>query len=90
LIKTINLFIAKARSKNIEVILVVSPTFKIITPEFFDIVNMIASQNKVKLLNYYTNDTFVENKQLFYDSEHLNDHGATVFSKLLSKEISKK
>lgn len=89
LIKTINLFIAKARSKNIEVILVVSPTFKKITLEFFDIVYKIASQNKVKLLNYYTNDTFVKNKNLFYDSEHLNDHGAAVFSKLLSKEIVK-
>lgn len=88
LIKTINLFITKAQSKNIEVILVISPTFKKIKPEFFVIANKIATQNKVRLVNYSDAKEFVSQKTLFHDSEHLNDKGALLFSKEVAKQIN--
>lgn len=87
LIKTINLFITKAQSKNIKVILVISPTFKKIKPEFFTIANEIAAQNKVKLVDYSNAEEFVSQKTLFHDSEHLNDKGALLFSKEVAKQI---
>lgn len=87
LIKTINLFITKAQSKNIKVILVISPTFKKIKPEFFTIANEIAAQNKVKLVDYSSAEEFVSQKTLFHDSEHLNDKGALLFSKEVAKQI---
>ena len=87
LIKTIELFITKAKSKNIEVVLVISPTFKKIKPDFFDIINNIAVKNKIQLLNYYSDKEFRNNKQLFSDSEHLNVKGAEVFSEKIASQI---
>lgn len=87
LIKTINQFITKAQSNNVEVVLVVSPTFKKIKPEFFDIVNKIALQNKVKFLNFYEAKKFKSQKNLFHDSEHLNDEGASLFTKEVISQI---
>ena len=87
LIKTINQFIAKAHSKDIEVILVFSPTFKRIKPEFFNIINRIANENKVRLLNYYNAKEFKNHRILFHDSEHLNDNGASIFSNEIARNI---
>ena len=69
-------------------ILVISPTFKKIKPEFFTIVNEIAAQNKVKLVDYSNAEEFVSQKTLFHDSEHLNDKGAFLFSKEVAKQIN--
>ena len=67
--------------------MVVSPTFKKIKPEFFDIVNKIALQNKVKFLNFYEAKKFKSQKNLFHDSEHLNDEGASLFTKEVISQI---
>jgi|688.fasta_scaffold07037_9 hypothetical protein len=89
LINTINLFIAKAKSKNSKVVLVISPTFKEIKPDFFIIAKEIAIKNKVELFDYHKTSEFVNNKKLFYDSEHLNDEGAKLFSKEFANQINK-
>jgi hypothetical protein len=87
LINTVHRFIAKAQSHNIKVVLVVSPTFKKIKPEFFKIANQIANTHHVKLISYYKNKEFTTNKSLFHDSEHLNDEGAVLFSQEVATQI---
>jgi hypothetical protein len=87
LINTVHRFIAKAQSHHIEVILVVSPSFKKIKPEFFNIANQIANKHNVKLLNYFDNKDFITNKSLFHDSEHLNEEGAVLFSRQVASQI---
>jgi hypothetical protein len=87
LIKSVNGFISKAKSHNIKVVLVISPTFKKINPEFFKIANEIAILHGVKLISYYGDKDFILNKSLFHDSEHLNNKGAILFSQKVASQI---
>lgn len=91
-IKLLEHFIAECLSKNIQLIFVYSPEYiegqqyianreKVIA-----VYNTIANNNQLLFLDY-SNDTICQNKQLFYNSTHLNKQGSEIFSKQLAKDL---
>ncbi len=86
-INTINMFIEKAFSNKIKLIVCVSPTLKKIPSEFFNFVNQLKSNKRLLVLDVSNDTQFTNEKAFFYDTEHLNDTGATAFSNYISTRI---
>ena len=80
-------FIKKAKSNNIKVIIVLSPSHREIPIEFFKYVDKIALTYKVDIINHFKDPFFLNRHDLFHDEEHLNAFGAEVYSKQVAKEI---
>jgi hypothetical protein len=79
-------FIVKAKKNNIELVLVISPTNKIMPENFNKIIKDIALKHNVKCFDFYNSMEF-KDKKYFNDVEHLNDLGAQRFSMLLSSKL---
>jgi len=47
----------------------------------------LAKEEKVPLLNHYTDKCFTTKKEYFKDSYHLNHIGATAYTKMIAGEI---
>lgn len=54
--------------------------------KIFEIYRMLSESEKIPFWDY-SQDSISFEKQLFYNSEHLNDFGATIFSKKFSKDL---
>ena len=79
--------IAKGKKANCSMFFVISPTYNIINKDDYTIVRNICKKYNIPLLEYENDKRFVGNKELFYESSHLNNEGATVFSKMLATDI---
>ncbi|NCT08855.1 MAG: hypothetical protein GW772_02065 [Flavobacteriia bacterium] len=82
-------FIAECRKDKINVILVYPPIYTeadktIKHIEYFD---KIAKKYNIPFLNYSRDSLLVYNRNYFYNSQHLNIKGASVFTKKLSEDI---
>lgn len=82
--------ITLCNKNRIKSMIVVSPVYK--TNEYFnDMVNQIKFYQelnlKTDLLNFSNNLPIINRDNYFYDNLHLNDNGATVFSKIISERI---
>jgi hypothetical protein len=54
--------------------------------KIFEIYQSISKSEEIPFWDY-SKDSISFEKQLFYNSEHLNDFGATIFSKKFSKDL---
>lgn len=80
---------AYEQKKDSKLIFVISPTLLKIEEHDYDIVREICKKNNIPLLEYINDEKFCGKIELFYDSNHLNDTGAVVFSNLLVSDIKK-
>jgi hypothetical protein len=89
-IKIYQSFINDCVSKNIKLVIVSSPyLFKVNnTDNSIALAQAIALKNKIPFLDFSTDSFFVNNKQVFADSIHLNNRGATIFSNKVIDKIS--
>lgn len=80
--------IVEAKEKGTEVILVLSPSFRGVEndPIAIESIKKIAKQQDVLFLDY-SSDMICEDSSLFYDSVHLNEKGAILFTKRLIKQF---
>lgn len=87
-LKYLEKFIIKARENDIFLVLVSSPTNRLVPNDFSNIVQRISNQYNVP---YYDFTNHVDAKRLdyFFDLEHLNLQGAKNFSELLSDTLVK-
>ena len=81
-------FIKKAKKNNIKVILVLSPSYKELPSEFYNYANSLPSKYKINVINHFKDTTFLNHPNYFHDTDHLNDSGAQVFSKVVGNEIN--
>ncbi len=56
---------------------------------FYDVMEKIVGTTNVQWYDYSADDRFVENKELFMDSNHLNYEGAKLFTNIVGEEIIK-
>ena len=85
-------FISVLEDRDVELIVVVSPEAVRIDRsetnyESFETMRSIAEENDVPFLDFTNDDAFVEQYHLFYDTSHLNDDGARMFSKLVAEHV---
>ena len=80
--------VSTCRQKNIDLVFVNSPTWRIIGDSFCNkILSDFCAENGIRYLNMSNLQVFVSNQGYFSDVYHLNDEGARVFSKLLVNQI---
>ena len=67
----------------------ISPEYGRTNDEMFQPIKDLCLKYNIPLLNHYCDTTFTRHKELFMNQNHLNLRGATIYSTLISKEISK-
>lgn len=87
LINEVDKFIVTAKENGVNVVLVVSPTFKKIDDRFYVVLEQLKQKHNIGLLDYSRNNLFLDNIEYFHDSEHLNSKGAEYFTKKLCEDI---
>jgi len=86
------LFIKEQKQKGVTIILVYPPTYiesqKYITNrnDIIDTYRSIASENNLLFLDY-SNLFITKNKEFFYNSQHLNKKGTSLFTQILASDI---
>jgi hypothetical protein len=81
-------FIVKSIENDIFLVLVISPSNKIVPTGFSNIVSRMCTQYDIPFYNFtYLQE--VMRKEYFYDLEHLNPQGAKRFSEILADSLSR-
>ncbi len=86
-LKYMRKLIHAAQSKGTKVILCISPRYGTTLNADLDPIIKLAKEEKVPLLNHYTDKRFTTKKEYFKDSFHLNHTGATEYTKVVANEI---
>lgn len=86
-LKYMRKLIHAAQSKGTKVILCISPRYGTTLNADLDPIIKLAKEEKVPLLNHYTDKRFTTKKEYFKDSYHLNHIGATAYTKMIASEI---
>lgn len=76
----------KDRSK---IIFVVSPRYNFKTSHTVDPIRRLCKKYNILLLDHYADQRFVNVRSDFGDGNHMNEEGATKFSKFIAQEIKK-
>ncbi len=82
-------YLDECRSDSILVFLVYPPIYyeSFCTIKYVDYYKKIAKKHDCLFLNYSQDSLLAFNRKYFYNSQHLNTEGATVFTKQLSKDV---
>lgn len=85
----LNKIIDLAKTRNIQIIFIFSPDFFPVEKETATLTYLkgIGLKNKIKVLDLSNETSLLKKQEYFYDSNHLNDSGATYFSEILAKQI---
>lgn len=75
------------KENNITLILCASPCYKRSSDYEFEYVREIAISNGIPFYSHFCNQDYSLNIDYFYDSVHMNEDGATSFTKEIIKEI---
>jgi len=86
-LKYMRKLIHEAQNKGTKVILCISPRYGTSPNSDLDPIIKLAKEEKVPLLNHYTDKRFTTKKEYFKDSFHLNHTGATAYTKMIVGEI---
>jgi len=81
-------FIVTAKNLGVKIFVIKSPVFQAFyKSQGIYICNTVCSEEKIPFWDFSNDTTFLNNKRLFQDVVHLNNNGATVFSKLVTNKI---
>lgn len=83
-------FIKLCKTNKIDLFIVYSPIYYNYNKDYtLELLNQICEQEGVYFFDFSKQKTFLTEKALFSDPTHLNNKGATLFSKMLSDSIKK-
>lgn len=79
--------ILETKTEGVKLYFSISPTWYGMDVESMAALRELCSKHKVPLLDYSNNLLFVKQDVMFRDGNHLNSHGADVFTSQLAEEI---
>ena len=82
--------IKTAKSNDVKLIFVTSPNVlekDLKGNKSFNKIKQIAKEGEILFLDYYNDKRFLNQYDIFHDISHLNDDGARLFTKILSKDL---
>ena len=75
---------------KIQLVFVSSPSYMVLHRQIWkEKVRMIAQEHQIPFIDYEQDSTFLEHPEWFYDSYHLNEVGANIYSSLIAKDLKK-
>ena len=80
--------VSLSQSKGIPIAIIASPKYCDCLPSSLQPVNDICTRKGIPFLDYYSDERFMQHKELFKEPMHLNKDGARVFSTLLINDIN--
>lgn len=80
-------FVQLCKQKNIRLVFYASPSFRKTLDYQFDYIKELSQKEDIPFVNHYCDTLFVWNRDYFYDSVHMNQTGATVYSKIVASEM---
>lgn len=81
-------FVSLCKEKGIKLIFVFSPYASGEDNPYRDVASLYAENNRIPLLNFYSDPNFSRHWELFGDTSHLNDDGARQFTSIIATLIS--
>ncbi|MBC8035159.1 MAG: SGNH/GDSL hydrolase family protein [Chitinophagaceae bacterium] len=88
LVRAFESFVTSAKNAGSQLVVVVSPLFyKYEQTKSIEIAKQVCEKHGVQFLDYSHDSTFLSDRNLFDDLAHMNDDGARIFSKMLSKKL---
>ena len=82
-------FINDCHQKNIQLTMMVSPTYICSKEDVFKFPRELAAKYHIPFFDHYRDTTFVGHAELFYDFGHLNRKGAEIYSEKVCKELKR-
>lgn len=76
-----------SKHKDTKIVFVISPVYGETTNHLLSPFKDLIQKYDITLLDHFSDDSFIHNKQLFADKVHLNKEGASLFSDIISREI---
>ena len=88
-LNVLKLFIEDCKKANTKLFIVCSPVYEILIGMDFSILTIkeIATANDINFYNFSKDSSFLNSPKLFYNTVHLNDSGAKIFSNKLVDKI---
>lgn len=80
-------FYEQCKKNNIILIVAYSPLYHAQSSKVFAEMTEFCTLHKITLLDHYTDSDFVNNKDFFYDTSHMNADGATAYTKKVASEL---
>lgn len=80
-------FVQLCKQKNIRLVFYASPSFRKTLDYQFDYIRELSQKEDIPFVNHYCDTMFVRNSDFFYDSVHMNQTGATAYSKIVASEM---
>ena len=82
-------FIDLCHSKQIPLVFTISPMYKEIGDDYYDVIKAIAERNGVPVLDYHTKGLFIEHPEYFRDDLHLWDKSARIYSSIFAADLKR-
>ena len=90
-IEIFNEFLNLCQQQKIQVIVVMSPVYYVYEKDFsLELYKKICDENKIQFFDFTRNNDFLDNPHYFDDISHLNDKGASLFSKKVANLVKNK
>lgn len=87
-IKYFEKMIDLCEEEEIKLVFVMSPCYRLLLVENWkEVVNEIANKHNIPVIDYEQDSTFLAHQEWFYDSYHLNETGASIYSNIIVKEL---
>jgi len=81
-------FIKECRERNIKLYITISPYLKVLPSSgSTKMLKEVAAQNHVPFYDFSNDEHFVLQRDFFWDTGHLNNTGAALFTKMIAKSI---
>lgn len=80
-------FIQLCKQKGVNLVFYASPSYRKTLDYQFDYIKELSDKEGICFVNHYCDTSFVQNRNYFYDSVHMNQRGATAYSSVVAAEL---
>lgn len=80
-------FISLCRQNGVQVVLMISPLFAKVEPDYYEPLKTVAKNSNVPILDYHTPGLFLNRVDYFKDDIHLCEDGAKAYSSIFASDL---
>lgn len=83
-------FVSTCKKNKIKLVFTISPQYSVVYEGAYSILEDIATRENIVLLNYHSQELFLNRPDLFHDYKHLWDEGAKLYTSIFASDLKKK
>ena len=86
-INFVNRFVNLCRQHHVKLVFVVSPMYRQVDADHYDVLKALAKSYDIPFLDYHTTGLFQDHPEYFRDVTHLWDQGARAYSSIFASDL---